>query len=169
MKTKRQKKRVRAARAPDPWPEWPPHGLIGGPLLSPFAVDVELANYRDVSLARQGKLSPEKVRRMTIRGVVDPGASRLVIPSAVADQLGLPRSERVRVTYADGRKGWRDTADGVWLSLLGRDSVYVAILEPKRESARIGAIVLQDLDLLVDCKNQRLVPRDPKWILNEIE
>jgi len=137
--------------------------------MSRFAVDVELANYFDVELARQGKLRPEKVRRTTIRGVVDPGASKLVIPSAVADQLGLPRSDRVRVTYADGRKGWRDTADGAWLSLLGRHSVYIAVLEPKRDSALIGAIVLEDLDLLVDCKNQKLVPRDPRWILSEIE
>lgn len=134
-----------------------------------FAVNAELANYTDVDLARQGKLSPEKVRRTTIRGIVDPGASKLVIPSALADQLGLPRGQRLRVTYADGRKGWRDTADGVWLSLLGRHSVYIAILEPKRDTALIGAIVLEDLDLLVDCKNQKLVPRDPRGILSEIE
>ena len=136
--------------------------------MSRFAVDIKLANYGDVALVRQRKLSLEKVRRTTIRGVVNPGASRLVIPTAVADQLGLSRSDRVRVTYADGRKGWRDNADGAWLSLLGRHSVYVAILEPKCDSALIGAIVLEDLDLLVDCKNQKLVPRDPRGILSEI-
>ena len=134
-----------------------------------FAVDVELANFTDVILAEQGKLSAEKVRRLTIRGVVDPGDSRLVVPSAVADRLGLPHGDRVRVTYADGRKGWRDTVEGVRLSLQGRRSVYAAIVEPKRVSALIGAIVLEDLDFLVDCKNQRLVPRDPKAILSEIE
>ena len=35
--------------------------------------------------------------------------------------------------------------------------------------ALIGAIVLEDLDLLVDCTNQRLVPRDPKYVVSEIE
>jgi hypothetical protein len=44
-----------------------------------------------------------------------------------------------------------------------------AIVEPARESALIGAIVLEDLDLLVDCANQRLVPRDPNQIISEIE
>lgn len=33
---------------------------------------------------------------------------------------------------------------------------------PKREDALIGAIVFEALDLLVDCKRQRVVPRDPR-------
>lgn len=35
--------------------------------------------------------------------------------------------------------------------------------------AMIGAIVLEALDLLVDCKNQRVVPRDPRSPIYEIE
>jgi hypothetical protein len=33
----------------------------------------------------------------------------------------------------------------------------------------IGAIVLEALDLLVDCRTQTLRPRDPKEIIAEIE
>jgi hypothetical protein len=29
--------------------------------------------------------------------------------------------------------------------------------------------VLEDLDLLVDCAHQRLVPRDPRFVISEIE
>ena len=53
--------------------------------------------------------------------------------------------------------------------LAGRDSVFTAAVEPKRESALLGAIVLEELDFLVDCTGQRLVPRDPKYIISEIE
>lgn len=134
-----------------------------------FAVEIELANRLDMAAAEEGRLPQDKIRRLTIRGVVDPGASRLVLPSSVAEQLGLPRRGRTKVKYADGRSAWRDNVFDVWLSLQGRESVYVAIVEPKRESALIGAIVLEDMDFLVDCKNQRLVPRDPKAILSEIE
>jgi hypothetical protein len=55
------------------------------------------------------------------------------------------------------------------LAFGGRDSVFNAIVEPARESALIGAIVLEDLDFLVDCTGQRLVPRDPKQIVSEAE
>jgi hypothetical protein len=33
----------------------------------------------------------------------------------------------------------------------------------------IGAIVLEDLDLMVDCQWQQLVPRDPSGPVYEIE
>jgi hypothetical protein len=45
----------------------------------------------------------------------------------------------------------------------------MAIVEPKRETALIGAMVLEGLDLLVDSKNQRLIPRDPSGPIFEIE
>lgn len=50
-----------------------------------------------------------------------------------------------------------------------RDSIFNAVVEPGRESALIGAIVLEDLDFLIDRGNQRLVPRDPKHIISEVE
>ncbi len=43
------------------------------------------------------------------------------------------------------------------------------ISEPKRETALIGAIVLEDLDLLLDCVGQRVIPRDPRGAIYEIE
>jgi hypothetical protein len=57
----------------------------------------------------------------------------------------------------------------VRLELLGRHSTSSATVEPDRTTALIGAIVLEDLDFLVDCAKQRLVPRDPDRIVTEIE
>ncbi|HEV2293216.1 MAG TPA: hypothetical protein VGR35_05130 [Tepidisphaeraceae bacterium] len=45
---------------------------------------------------------------------------------------------------------------------------FKAIIEPDRDSL-IGAIVLKDLDLIIDCAEQQLVPRDPKQIISEVE
>ncbi len=63
----------------------------------------------------------------------------------------------------------RDLVDNVHLTLLGRSSVFKAAVEPRRESALIGAIVLEDLDFLVDSTLQQLRPRDPKMIVSEAE
>jgi hypothetical protein len=38
-----------------------------------------------------------------------------------------------------------------------------------RREVRQWAIVLEDLDFLVDCTAQRLVPRDPKQIISVAE
>lgn len=134
-----------------------------------FAVEVELANDADVLGAETGAISPEQVRRERVRGVVDSGATRLVIPEAVAKRLGLKIDGMTRVRYADGRTANRAIARRVYLSFGGRHSVFNAIVEPGRESALIGAIVMEDLDLIVDCTRQQLLPRDPKQIVSEVE
>jgi predicted aspartyl protease len=132
-----------------------------------FKVTLALANNDDMARARGGDLDPAKVRRVQIEGVVDSGATRLVLPRAVAKSLGLTATGKVKVRYADGRVGVRNQAEGVYLELLGRHSVFNAVVETKRETALIGAIVLEDLDFLVDCTNQRLVPRDPEYVVSE--
>ena len=134
-----------------------------------FSVDVELANNEDVMLLRLGQITADQVRRVTIRGVVESGATRLVIPGSVAKQLGVPKAGKINARYADGRQRVRELVDGVHLELLGRSSVFKAAVEPKRESALIGAIVLEDLDFLIDPTLQRIYPRDPKMIVSELE
>jgi predicted aspartyl protease len=137
--------------------------------LGRFSVEFEVANNDDLALARRGVLPPDQVRRETIRGVVDSGAAMLVLPEAVVKRLGLPLGDRIKVRYADGRRARRRKAEGAYLQLLGRHDTFTAVIEPKRETALLGAIVLEALDLLVDCSNNRVIPRDPSGPIYEIE
>lgn len=134
-----------------------------------FSVEIDLANDGDLVRASASLITPDQVRRERVRGVVDSGATRLVIPEAVARRLGLEMSGTTQVRYADGRLAVRPIARRISLSYGGRESVFNAIVEPGRESVLIGAIVMEDLDLLIDCTGQRLVPRDPKQIISEVE
>ena len=134
-----------------------------------FKVEVELANNDDLAAVRLGVLTPDKVRRVKVLGVVDSGASGLVLPTPVAKQLGFPVTGKVKVIYANRQSTRRDKVEGVYLEFLGRHGVFDAHLEPKRDAALIGAIVLETLDLLVDSRNERLYPRDPKMITSETE
>src|SRR5438128_267226 len=106
-----------------------------------FAIEFEVANNDDLAAARRGALDPAKVRRLTIRGVVDSGATRLVLPPAVVKQLGLPSAGKLKVRYADGRTSTRHAVKGVYVAILGRDGVFTALVEPKRTTALVGAIV----------------------------
>ncbi len=134
-----------------------------------FSIELQVANRGDVIKARDGLLAEDQVRRATIRGTIDSGAGRLVLPKSVAEQLGLSPGSKTKVRYADGRTRTRDTAVDVQVEIQGRKGTFTAIVEPSRREALIGAIVLEDLDFLVDCLNQRLVPRDPRIIVSEIE
>jgi predicted aspartyl protease len=142
---------------------------IKEPTMDRFSVEIDLANNDDLIRAKAGDIAIQQVRRARVRGVVDSGATRLVIPSAIAQQLGLEMAGSAKVRYADGRSADRSIARGIQLAYGGRESVFNAIVEPDRDSVLIGAIVLEDLDFLVDCIGQRLVPRDPKQIVSEVE
>ena len=143
--------------------------VVGGKPVGRISIDFEVANNDDLALARRGVLPADQVRRLTISGVVDPGAAMLVLPKTVVKELGLPLGRKTKVRYADGRRADRREARGVHVELLGRDAVFDALIEPKRDTALIGAIVLEALDLLVDTRRSRLIPRDPEGPFYEIE
>jgi predicted aspartyl protease len=132
------------------------------------AVEVNLANHEDEILVKAGTLTPDKVRRVRVPGVADCGASRLVVPKSVAVQLGLSPAGKAIVRYADRRKATRDVVKDVDVELQ-RHGTFKAIVEPKRTDVLVGAIVLEDLDLLIDCTGQTLQPRDPHRIVAELE
>src|SRR5262245_12188361 len=129
------------------------------------AVEFTLANNEDLVMASRGALPPENVRRGQFHGVVDTGAARLVLPETVVQQLGLPDAGEATVRYADNRRRVKE----VWLMLQGREGVFSATVEPDRKDALVGAIVMEELDLVVDCITQKVHPRDPNRIISEIE
>jgi clan AA aspartic protease len=133
------------------------------------AVELPLANNDDLALVRRGLLPPDQVRRARIPAVVDTGALHLVLPEGVISQLGLPAAGQMTVRYADNRFATLNLVNQVEVELLGRHGTFRAVVQPSRTDALIGAIVLEDLDLLVDCASQTLQPRDPKGPVTEIE
>ena len=129
------------------------------------SVTFELSNYRDVLLARHGHLTPDRVRRVTVEGVVEPKAMQMILPKSVVDQLGLPVSKLPAL-----HMGWKcDMVNDAFVQLLGRSGVHNAIVDPNRTQALLGAIVMTDLDLIVDGRKNELVPRDPNGIICEVE
>ena len=70
--------------------------------------------------------------------------------------LGLAiRGQRV-AEYADGCKESVGSAEPIVVDLLGRDTLEEALV--LGDEVLIGQTVLEKLDLLVDCANQRLIP-----------
>ena len=134
-----------------------------------FPVDVVIANARDVVIARPADRVPESVPHRTISAMVGTGTMRLVIPQSLVDPLDLIIDGETTLLYADHRRATRTVVSNVWLQFMGRHGVFSAVVEPDRPDALLGAIVLEELDLIVDCITQSLHPREPDRILTEIE
>jgi clan AA aspartic protease len=96
------------------------------------------------------------VHRYETEALIDTGATRSVIPPAVADRLGLFRIRRTEAQYADSRVEEVDVTEAVMVEILGRETVRLPMV--LGEHVLLGVTVLEELDLTVDCKRTRLVP-----------
>jgi clan AA aspartic protease len=122
---------------------------------------VTLRNTREVVMARLGHLPAEQVHTVTVEALIDTGTLRSVLPPFVADQLGLLRLTRTGAQMADGRLGEAEVTEPFYVELSGRQTVAEALV--MRQHVLLGAIVLEGLDLVVDCARQRLVPNVGTW------
>lgn len=119
-------------------------------------VKVKLKNAIDEALVSRGLLAPGLLRECETEGLVDTGAVSLVIPPQIVEQLGLRiRGQRV-AQYANGSEETIGVTEPVIVECQGRETVVEALVVGNE--VLIGQVVLEQIDLLVDCRNQRLIP-----------
>ena len=141
----------------------------GGPGVGRFSVEFEVINHQDVVAAQLGVIPSEQIRRTRLSGVVDTGATRLVLAGSVVTALGLPQTGQLTVRFAGGRQDQKAVVGDVQVELLNRSSVFTAVVEPGRTEALIGAIVLEELDFVADWISRTLVPRAPRGLYAELD
>ena len=117
---------------------------------------VKLTNAVDLGLARRSMMAPGDVRSLEAHALVDTGAVSLILPSFVAEQLGLARPFKQVAEYADGRREEVDVTEPVLLEILGRSTHEEALI--LGDEVILGQTTLEKTDLHVDCREQRLFP-----------
>jgi clan AA aspartic protease len=122
---------------------------------------VTFRNAREVVMASLGHLAPERIHTYTAEALIDTGTLRSVLPPAVADHLGLLRLTRTGTQLADGRWGEAERTEPVYVELHGRQTVLEALV--MGDHVLLGAMVLEGLDLVVDCARGQLVPNVGTW------
>ncbi len=123
-------------------------------------VEIILENYRDRVLYENGYLSPENIRTEKVKVLADSGSTMLVLPQDLVERLGLViKKDKVIVTYADERKEARPVAGTLTVRVGDRSMETDCVVNPPASEPLLGQIILERLDLLVDCKEGKLVPR----------
>jgi clan AA aspartic protease len=122
---------------------------------------IKLTNWLDAERARLGEIQPESVRSLEVEALVDTGATHLILPADVADNLGLTVMGATTAELADGSL-IPTRRVSVQLEILGRDMLTAAYVLPAGTMPLIGQIPLEDLDLIVEPRSQTLRLRDPK-------
>lgn len=122
-------------------------------------VEIELENAVDRELLRLGHIREEQLRSVKIDALVDSGAVMLVLPQDLVEALGLREVGKAIVPDADERREERPIAGIVTVRVGNRVTSINCIVGPPSSEPLVGQVVLETLDLLVDCTQQKLVPR----------
>lgn len=116
-------------------------------------VNVKMWNFLDEDKVRSGEILPIEVCAQ-----IDNGATGVVMPQKLAEELNLKRNGTTKVKYANERIEEKEVVLGLRIEIMGRNTECTAIIEPKRTRPLIGQIVLEALDLWIDSKNGKLIP-----------
>lgn len=129
-------------------------------------VKVRLTNAGDIIVVRRGMMDPANVRSIEVEGVVDTGAVRSVIPIDIMKRLGVEEQEQTIAEYADGRKDTVPVTEPIHMNIMHRGTFDEALV--LGDEVLIGQTVLEKLDLIADCRNQRLVPNHPNQQVSKV-
>ena len=117
--------------------------------------EVELVNAIEQGMADRGLLRQDEVARMTVRALVDTGATESVLPGHVADGLRLQTRDSDIVMYADGREELVPVTDPVAIHAMERRVIEQCVV--LGDEVLLGQVFLEQADLFVDARRQRLV------------
>lgn len=94
-----------------------------------------------------------------LNGVVDTGASHVIIPERILDEMEVERDETAVFSLADG--SYHDLAIGeVLLDMQGRTKTVQVVFGTSPRKILLGAMALEAFGLAADAKNHRLIPAE---------
>jgi clan AA aspartic protease len=135
----------------------------GGSRIGFVYAEIELVNTEDLALHRRGFLAEDKIKRMRIRAMVDSGSYMMVITDYIRRELDLPLIQEQVFRLADDSEIKGEVVGPVEIRFENRSTTTRAVVLPGAEEPLLGSIPLEDLDVVIDPKQQRLMvnPRSP--------
>ena len=130
--------------------------------------EITLKNVGDLFRVKDGLLDEKNVREAIVNAMVDTGAWTLVISEAVREKLGLEVRGKDWATLANGATEIVKKVDPVEVRWKNRTMTCQPILISGTDEVLLGAIPLEDMDLVVDPKNQELTGRHGDKIMRRL-
>jgi clan AA aspartic protease len=119
--------------------------------------DIELINGEDYILNKKKIIGEADVKRMTVTMLVDTGCYMLAINENIQQQLQLPFLEKRKGQLADGSINEYDVVGPVEVRFKNRATTCRAMVLPGDNEPLLGAIPLEDMDILIHPQRQELI------------
>lgn len=125
--------------------------------------DIELVSGDDLVLHRHGFLKEDKIKRLRVSALVDSGAYMLVINERIKDQLDLAVIETQVFRLANESEIKASVVGPVEIRFENRSTTVRAAVLPGDVEVLLGSIPMEDMDVVIDPKRQRLMvnPESP--------
>ncbi len=125
--------------------------------------EIDIISVDDIVLHRRGFLNENEIKQTTVTALVDSGAYMLSINENIKTQLDLPIIEKQFVTLADESTIQVEVVGPVEVRFENRSTTVRAIVLPGDAEVLLGAIPMEDMDVLVDPRQRKLVvnPKHP--------
>lgn len=119
--------------------------------------EIELINGTDLDMVRRNLLDKEDVKRIWVEALVDTGSYMLAINRNIQEYLDLPIVERRKAQLANGDIIECDVVSSVELRFKNRATTCRAIVLPGDSEVLLGAIPMEDMDVLIHPLRQELI------------
>ena len=119
--------------------------------------EVELINAEVLALARKFYIGEDEIKRMYVTGLVDTGSYMLCINESIQAQMQFPVMEKRIGQMANGDRIEYDVVSQVELRFKNRRTICNAMILPGDSEVLIGAIPLEDMDVLIHPLRQELI------------
>ena len=119
--------------------------------------DVELINAGDIEMARRYIISDDEIKRIHVNILVDTGSYNLCINETIQSQLNLPFLEKRKGQLAHGSIHEYDLVGPIVLKFKNRQTVCNALVLSGDNEPLLGAIPLEDMDVLIHPLRQELI------------
>jgi clan AA aspartic protease len=118
--------------------------------------EITLKNPSDDVCLRHGLITEQDVRTVTVTAIVDTGAGTLVISEEICKKLGLLIKGERSARVANGVQVACKVTEPVEIRWKTRLTACPAVVMPGAETILLGAIPLEDMDLIVHPAKQEL-------------
>ena len=132
--------------------------------------DIELINGGDLEMVQRGYMDKDEIRKLPINVLVDTGSFPLAINENIQEVLKITVVGKKKLTLANGESVLYDIVCPVEVRFKNRICTCRAVVLPGSSEPLLGAIPLEEMDLIVHPKKQELITNpahgeDGLWML----
>lgn len=119
--------------------------------------EIELINGLDLGMSQRKIIGEDEVKRMKVSALVDSGPIMLCINENIQEQLQLHVMETRKAQMANGEIMECELVGYVELRFKNRATTCRAMVLPGDSEPLLGAIPLEDLDVLIHPRGQEVI------------